>query len=138
MSDISLSSATVQQIQLELIRRRRFNEFDGSRIAASIERHCNLWLAAYLDRFGVYREEHPDWIPAMSLIKLRDLPHNIWNVDTLIVLSESIDHTRKLEEISNREEWCANEVIVQDDEEEVSMALGMAPCPYSVLTAWWD
>jgi hypothetical protein len=42
MSDALLSGLSVQDLQLELIRRRRFNQFDGRKIAASLLRHRRL------------------------------------------------------------------------------------------------
>jgi len=135
---IDLQEATVQQIQLELMRRTRFNTFDGPTVVASLQRHQELWLAAYMDRFGLYHKEHPDWLPAFSLIQLRDLRRDEWNVDTLCVLTSSVDDARKLAEIAEEEDWEAQEVIVQDNEEELRMALGTSPCHFGVLTAWWD
>jgi len=136
--NVRLADASIQQIQLELIRRRRFNEFDGPKVAESLLRHRELWLAAYMDRFGVPHEEHPDWFPAFSLIKLRDLPGDQWNVDTLVVLTESVDRARELAEIARSDDWHANELVVQEDREEIEMALGVAPCEFGVLSAWWD
>ena len=49
----SLGDATVQEIQLELIRRTRFNAFDGERVTASLIRHRELWMAVLLDRQGL-------------------------------------------------------------------------------------
>ena len=136
--NMKLCDATVQEIELELIRRRRFNEFDGPKIVESFERNPKLWIAAYMDRFGLYRDEHPDWLPASSLIKLRDLRHNRWNVDTLCVLTPDIDHARELAALADMDDWQADEVIVQDNAEEVSMALGMFPLKYGLVTFWWD
>ena len=133
-----LAGASVQQIQLELIRRRRFNEFDGAKIAGSLLRNRELWLAAYMDRFGVPHEEHPDWFPAFSLIKLRDLAGDRWNVDTLVVLTESLDQARQLAQIAKTDDWRADEITVQENREEIELALGMAPCSFGVLSAWWD
>jgi len=135
---IQLADASIQQIQLELIRRWRFNEFDGQRVADSLLRHQDLWLAAYMDRFGVPNKEHWDWFPAFSLIKLRDLAGNRWNVDSLVVLTENLDRARQLAEIAKSDDWHANDLIVQDNREEIEMALGMAPCDFGVLSAWWD
>jgi hypothetical protein len=137
-ADLKLTDATVQQIQFELIRRWRFNAFDGPTIVASLERHRDLWLAVHMDRFGVYRKDHPNWIPAMSLIKLRDLNANVWNVDTLVILTDNIQQARQLAEIAQQEDWAADDVTVQENTEEIEMALGEGPCDYGLLTLWWD
>lgn len=129
----------MQDIQLELMRRRRFNDFDGPRIVGSLERHRQVWLAAHMDRFGLGWDEHRDWFPSGSLIKLRDLRGNGWNVDTLVVLTENIDNARQLAQIADAENWQADEVAVQDgSEEEISAALGMSPVGFAVFSAWWD
>jgi hypothetical protein len=136
--NVLLSDATIQDIQLELIRRRRFNEFDGRVIVESLEGHRDLWIAAYMSRFGVVNDDHPDWFSFGSLICLRDLRHNHWNVDTLVVLTEDIEHARLIAGLAEREVWNADEVLVQDNEEELSMALGIGPCPYRAVSFWWD
>src|SRR5688572_5813879 len=100
-----LKDADIQEIQLELMRRRSFNAFDGPKVVASLQRHRDLWLAAYMDRFGLCSKDHPDWIPAFSLIKLRDLPHDWWNVDTLCLLTKTIDGARQLAKIAEAEDW---------------------------------
>jgi hypothetical protein len=137
-TSLSLSDASIQNIHLELIRRVRFNECDGQKIAVSLERHRDLWLAAIMTRFGIHREEHSDWIPPMSLIALRDLKHDAWNVDTLLVLTRSVEDALALQEIAKTEEWDADELAVQNDEEELGFALGQHPCSFRMLTAWWD
>jgi hypothetical protein len=45
----SLRDASVQDIQLELLRRTRFNALDGEQVVASLLKHRDLWLAALLD-----------------------------------------------------------------------------------------
>jgi hypothetical protein len=67
----SLAEATVQELQLELIRRTRFNAFDGEQILESLLRHRHLWEAVILDQLGLSRV--PGKLPPMGLIKLRDL-----------------------------------------------------------------
>jgi hypothetical protein len=82
-----LRDATVQDIQLELIRRSGFNDFDGEQVCALLARHRALWAAVLFDRPGVPNYREPTRLLAGGLIKLRDLPDNIWNVDTLFVLT---------------------------------------------------
>lgn len=80
----SLRDATAQEIQLELLRRTKFNDLDGERVLASLLKHRDLWLAALLDRPGLADYAEPCLLLISGLIKLRDLPGNIWNVDTLL------------------------------------------------------
>ncbi|MFC9896627.1 hypothetical protein ACFVMC_23315 [Nocardia sp. NPDC127579] len=138
MNDPSLSEATVQQVQLELIRRSSFNCFDGDLVADSLTRHRDLWLAAYMDRFGLAHKKHRDWFASGSLIKLRDLPGGRWNVDTLVVLTETTDQAQQLAHIAEQENWQADDVTVQDNTDELAFALGMWPTDHKVLSVWWD
>src|SRR5438105_8918853 len=82
-----LRDASVQEIQLELLRRARFNALDGERVCASLRRHRSLWSAALLDRLGVPNYAAPGGPLTSGLIKLRDLHHDLWNADTLFVLT---------------------------------------------------
>ncbi|WP_069160555.1 hypothetical protein [Nocardia altamirensis] len=138
MTEPMLANATVQEIQLELIRRSRFNNFDGERVVASLEQNRELWTAVCMDRLGLASAAHPDRLPAMSLIKLRDLGRNTWNVDTLFVLTESLEKTQKLAQVAVEGSWQADEVIVQDNAEEMAEALGYRPYTGGMLTVWWD
>ncbi len=81
----ALRKSTVQEIQLELIRRSTFNACDGEQIVASLLAHCDLWEAAMMDRFCFSKAGK---LPTMGLIKLRDLDDNLWNFDTLYVLTK--------------------------------------------------
>ena len=75
----SLRDASVQEIQLELLRRRCWNALDGERAHASLLKHRDLWLAVLLDWPGVANYAEPSSLLMSGLIKLRDLPDNFWN-----------------------------------------------------------
>src|SRR5438105_6982113 len=92
---LSLRGATVQEIQLELLRRTSFNALDGERVYASLLKHRDLWLAVLLDRPGVPNYAEPGSLLMSGLIKLRDLPENFWNGDTLFILTQSDSHARE-------------------------------------------
>ena len=129
-----LTEASAQEIQLELIRRWKFNCFDGEKVVASLRRHRGLWRAALMDRLGV---RSSDILPAMHLIKLRDLPKNEWNVDTLVVLTPDLESARVLAKISEDENWIADDARVIEDESERSSALGTSHPDY-IVSFWWD
>src|SRR5260370_42315709 len=95
-SPVSLRDATVQEIQLELIRRTTFNEFNGEKICASLLKHRSLWLAVLLDQPGLPNYAEPGHLLTSGLIKLRDLPDNIWNVDKLFIMTENHAKARAL------------------------------------------
>jgi len=134
---LSLRGATVQEIQLELIRRTSFNAFDGERIYASLLKHRDLWLAVLLDRPGVPNYAEPAHLLTAGLIKLRDLPDNYWNADTLFLLTRTFAQADELARIAQEEDW-AGEVHVVRNSQEIDRALGSGRQEYGLLTIWWD
>lgn len=136
---LSLHDASVQEIQLELIRRTTFNDFNGEKVYAALLRHRDLWLAALLDRPGVpnYADPGPDLLLISGLIKLRDLRDNVWNADTLFIMTETIDKARELAQVAEEEEWCGS-VTVYEDREEIDRALGIGRMKLGLLSMWWD
>lgn len=133
----SLTAATVQEIQLELLRRTLFNALDGQRVHDSLLRHRRLWRAVLLDRPGVANYAKPRTLLMGGLIKLRDLPDNIWNADTLYVLTATPDHARELARIIEDEDW-GGMVQVYGDRDETDAALGTGRQVYGLVTVWWD
>lgn len=129
-----LIEATVQEIQLELIRRTQFNAFDGERVVAALQAHRDLWEAVLMDRFCF---SEPGWLPRSGLIKLRDLSDNLWNVDTLYILCPDAARARQLGEIAEAEDW-GGMVQVHDDEEDVGSALGSSGRRGAIVSVWWD
>lgn len=127
-----LREATAQEIQLELIRRTQMNAFDGERVARDLIEHRDLWIAVLMDRFGV---SNPPRLPSCSLIKLRDLDGNDWNVDTLFILAKNVKSARKL--ASLRDPWIADSAVVHD-QEETERVLGGWGLPGRLVTFWWD
>ena len=128
----TLPEATVQEIQLELIRRTRFDAFDGERVVADLLAHRDLWTAAMMDRFCFSR---PGKLPSIGLIKLRDLADNFWNVDTLYVLTPDGKTASQLAQIADN--W-GGEARVHDAVDEVEEALGAYGMEAAVVSVWWD
>jgi hypothetical protein len=134
----SLREATVQEIQLELIRRTRFNAFDGEKIYASLLKHRHLWQACLLDRPGLADYSKPRHLLMSGLIKLRDLDDNIWNADKLFILTKSHADAEKMGRIIEEEDWGGEQPIVYDDQHEMDMALGTGRQEFGLLSVWWD
>jgi hypothetical protein len=134
---LSLREASVQDIQLELLRRTSFNALNGERVHASLLKHRDLWLAVLLDRPGVPDYTEPDLLLMSGLIKLRDLPKNIWNADTLFILTRTRALARQLARIAEEEDW-AGEVRLYEDQKEIDRALGTGRREYGLLSVWWD
>ncbi len=134
---LSLRDATVQDIQLELIRRRRFNDYYGERVYELLIRHRSLWKSVLLDRLGQLSPKRPGNLPISGLIKLRDLEDNIWNADHLFVLTHTPEGARELCAVFEEAHMGAMP-DVHDDLEETDMALGTGRQVYGLLTVWWD
>mgnify|MGYP005841592267 CR=1 FL=1 len=49
-----LAEATCQELQLELIRRRRFHAFDGETVATALQEHRDLWGTVMMDRVAIW------------------------------------------------------------------------------------
>jgi hypothetical protein len=133
----SLRDATAQEIQLELIRRTGFNAFDGEKVYASLLAHRELWLAVLLDRPGVANYAEPGLLLMSGLIKLRDLPDNIWNADTLYILTKTHEQARQMAKISEEEGW-GEDIYVFEDQKEIDAALGTGRQNNGLLRIWWD
>ncbi|MGC8638383.1 MAG: hypothetical protein ACP5XB_00730 [Isosphaeraceae bacterium] len=134
---LSLREATVQDIQLELPRRNSFNALDGERVLASPMKHRELWLAVLLDRPGVANYREPGFLLTAGLIKLRDLPDNIWNADTLYILTETRAQAEEMARIIEEEDW-AGEVCVSKNEQDIDRVLGVGGEEYGLLSIWGD
>src|SRR5205085_6014563 len=135
---VLLREATVQEIQMELIRRTKFNAFDGERTYASLMKHRAYWQAVLLDRPGLANYQKPRHLLAMGLIKLRDLDDNIWNADQLFILTAKRDQARKMKTLIEEEENWGGEVWLTEDREEIDSALGSGRREYGLVHVWWD
>jgi hypothetical protein len=134
---LSLREASVQDIQLELLRRTRFNDLDGEKVLASLLKHRDLWLAVLLDRPGVPDYAEPGPLLLAGLLELRDLPDNIWNADTLFILTRTRLLARELARIAEDEDW-RGEIHVYEDQKAIDRALGTGRREYGLLSVWWD
>jgi hypothetical protein len=134
---LTLQDAYVQDIHLELLRRTRFNALDGEKVCASLVAHRQLWLAALLDRPGVANYAEPGLLLIGGLIKLRDLPQNLWNADTLFLLTPTRREAECLAQLAEEEDW-GGEVHLYRDQEEIDRALGTGRQEYGLLSVWWD
>jgi hypothetical protein len=134
---VSLRDATVQELQAELLRRTSFNSMSGQRVLNCLLAHRHLWIAFILDRAPLWTSEFSE-LSCNWLIKLRDLSRSIWNVDTLYVLTPTVDQARELEQLANGEDDWGGEVRVHDDPRQIEFALGVGRKPYALMSVWWD
>ena len=129
-----LSEAGIQEIQLELIRRRQFNAFDGQRVVDCLQQHRDLWEAVMMERLAL---SHPGGLPTLGLMKLRDLSKDEWNVDTLYILTSNRENAERLAEIFSLRQW-GGMVDIHTQWDEVDSALGGAKPGQAIVSIWWD
>jgi len=70
-----------------------------------------------------------------GLIKLRHLPDNLWNADTLFVLTPTRREAERLAQLAEEEDW-GGEVHVYSDQAETDRALGMGRQEYGLVSVW--
>jgi hypothetical protein len=135
---VYLRDATVQEIQVELIRRTNFNQLDGDKIYTGLMAHRDLWHAVLVDRVGLPNKQDLRLLFTFGLIKLRDLPVDFWNADSLFILTETHDQARQWNRIAEEEGWQANDVHVYEDQQEIDRALGISTQNNGLVEIWWD
>jgi len=79
----------------------------------------------------------PSHLLTAGLIKLRDLPDNLWNADTLFILTPSREAAERLKMVIDAEDW-GGETVVHSDQEETNRSLGTGREEYGLLSVWWD
>jgi hypothetical protein len=134
LKSMPLVEASVQEIQLELIRRRNFNAFNGERVAATLLKHRELWEAVMMDRLAI---SNPGLLPTLGMLKLRDLPHGDWNVDTLYILTSNQQNAEKLAEIFCTRSW-GGMIDIHTDPGDVDSAIGGCEPGQAIVAIWWD
>src|SRR5579862_2767376 len=110
----------IQALYLELIRRTKFNAFDGEKVAHDLVDHKNLWRSAAMWSYD-------------SLITLRDLEDGYHNADTLYIVAAP-GKERELEKLAHG--WDADTVSYLG-EDEAQRLMGTSE-DVSVLQCWWD
>lgn len=112
---------TIQDIQLDLIERASFNQFDGERVKRDLIENKDLWKGVIMGRFDSFQ-----------LIPLRDIADDIWNVDTLMILPQAGKENELQELVAG---WCADDVELLGGSEIFLMYGGLKS---KVLRVWWD
>jgi hypothetical protein len=112
----------VQKLQVALMCRSSFNNFDAYRVVRDLLSNRNLWDGAILDRRG-------------DLIKLRDLPEGHWNVDTLFLLAKA-ENVSDLQSLA--QDWNVDAMEVLSGKKTDDKLGGGRDDSDRVLTFWWD
>lgn len=127
---MEISKATIQDLNLELIKRATFNGFNGEKVVKSLNKHRDLWKSALMDGECIVfpKLERRQTVHDIYWIKLRDLDSDIWNVDTLFIIPQD-GKEQELLKIAKR--WYADEVdYIKVDEGGLVNT--------NILRLWWD
>ena len=127
---VSLATATVQDIHLELIRRSEHNAFRGEQVLADLLAHRQEWRAALFDTYGLATDHG---LPA-RLLKLRDMADNDYNADTLYLLAVDEAAAHRLAALA--ESWGGEPHIYS--QEDTQRALGTSGAKGRLVQVWWD
>lgn len=109
---------------------------EGEKVVESLFRHRDLWEAVILDRLGHVNYNRPRDLRPSALIKLRDLPWNVWNADMLYLLTKDAATAERLAQVIRDEDW-GGEVYVHTDPEEIGTTLG-GDDEKGIVAVWWD
>ena len=113
----------VQNIQLDIIARTKFNFFDGRKISELLKENHRMWRAVLMP---------------LDLISLRDMEDGTWHADTVYIYPED-GYQSQLEELV-REQFNADEIEWVDSLSAVDM-LGTTDVEnksHVILSVWWD
>lgn len=123
LQQIEKKISEAQQIQLDVIAKTNFNNFNGGKIATWLKENHKMWRTVLLP---------------LDFISLRDLDDGHWHADTLFIYPED-GYGFKLEEIM-KEQFQADETQWIGREEAMDM-LGTSEiknASYVILSVWWD
>jgi hypothetical protein len=112
---------TIQEIQLDLIERASFNQFDGEQVKRDLMENKDLWKGAIMGRFD-----------SSPLLPLRDIADDIWNVDTLMILPQP-GKENELQKLAAG--WGADDIELMEGKEISLMYGGLES---KVIRVWWD
>ena len=113
----------IQSLEFQMIRRASFNNFNGRDVVRDLLKHRRLWCGAVMDTGDG------------TLLTLRDIDQNVWNVDTLYVLPSGADNTA-LRRLARR--WRADGVDWVTGAKANQLLGEYGPGTRRILEIWWD
>ena len=126
-----MADRTIQEIIFELMERSSFNEFDGVRVVRDLKSSPALWEGVIMDRESFDK--------SVDLTKLRDIPGNLYNVDTVFIIPKK-GKENKLHNLAKK--WKADEInwiggktaceLLGDGSDEIRAN------SKAILEVWWD
>lgn len=135
-----IDEATPLELQLELLRRTRFNRFDGPKIYRDLVAHRDLWRAAvfgrddavFIERSGRRVHASPLW---NTINLLHDEQSEGYNADQVWVVAPSVDAGRALLDLA-RARWNTDERRMWNraNSRRVAGCVG----DERVVSLWWD
>lgn len=123
----------IQKLNLELIKKASFNNFNGPHIAEQLLKHKDKWEAVLMDRCAYSKKAQEVCI---DLIKLRDITENHWNVDDLFVLCKP---GKEAEIAALGAEWGADRCEIWDVKKTQDvLGFWSAGDKRKIVDFWWD
>lgn len=123
LQQVEKKISEAQQIQLDVIAKTNFNNFNGKKIAQWLRENHKMWKTVLLP---------------LDFISLRDMDTGGWHADTLYIYPEE-GYGFELEEIM-KEQFHADETQWHGGSDTMRM-LGTSKVKdssYIILSAWWD
>jgi hypothetical protein len=78
-----------QELVLRLLERTSANNLSGPKVVAALRTNISLWRSAYFTSIGIEQGPNGAWIfnaARQDLVSLRDLPTDVLQLDTLLLL----------------------------------------------------
>ena len=128
---------TTQELQFELMKKGSFNGFDGEEVVRFFQDNPVLWQGVIFDRGSSNAMNGHPFAECIDLIRLRDIPDDCWNADTLYITPKKGREADLKERIE--EKLGADEVDWMDPKGTLGLLGPFSPNPLTaVLRVWWD
>lgn len=127
---------TVQQIQLEIIRRGGYNAFRGDRVYAWLASHRSAWVSAAFGRLRTKVKDRRAVIESLTRFNtVTELVDDGWNADELWLVAPDAAAAERLRTVA-QVHWFADNVTTLTEEEARRVA--GVESPAQVVELWWD
>jgi hypothetical protein len=134
--EMPADATSVQAIELELIRRSRYNDLNGQRVWFDLATRPLLWKAALLGRQTIRaREGKKLSADPTAGVLLDGMLQEEWAADTLWLLAPDEETALELARLGQHW-WWADTVAIYDAEEAERLA--GVESPQRIVEFWWD
>lgn len=134
-----LAQFTIQDIQLELIRRVWRHDIEGDKIVALLLENRDCWQAAFQDQLIALPHHATPLVQYPVLNRLYYLQGHEWHADTFYVVANDETCQERLIALGvERELWHPLAVTRYDAAEAAAMLEKWDKRDYRVFSTWWD